>query len=120
MDKLDTAWSLAVKVRAKYKSELSGMGKFQTRLNSHHFITRDVKALRYDLRNGVCIGAGEHTLSRQSAHKAPKWFEEQMLEIRPDDWNYCQEHKWDIKKWTMEEMQEELEKLNLYIKQNSQ
>lgn len=112
---VDDLWSIAVKVRAGYKCEISGKTNHQTRLNSHHFITRDVKALRFDMKNGVCLGAGEHTLSRHSAHKAPKWFEGQMLEVRHDDWNYCQEHKWDTKKWTIDELKEKKEELKRII-----
>ena len=110
-EKLLDTWSLLVKQRAGFKCELSGKSKFQTVLNSHHIITKKCQALRYDVRNGVCLGSGEHTLNRWSAHQAPKWFEEQMKEIRLDDWEYCQKHKWDTKKGTVEELREKLKEL---------
>lgn len=55
--KLDELWSYAVKLRAGFKSELSGKTEG---LNSHHILGKSTHRLRWDIDNGICITNGEH------------------------------------------------------------
>ncbi len=78
-NRMDKAWSKAIKDRAGHKCEKCGKtaykkdivwksgpkkGKADTiivPLNSHHIIRRSVKVLRWDLGNGLCLCPGCHT-----------------------------------------------------------
>jgi hypothetical protein len=50
-------WSLLIKVRANFKSELSGEKGI---LNSHHMVGKVTYLLRYLTTNGICLTVGEH------------------------------------------------------------
>lgn len=108
-DKLDKAWSEVVKFRAGYKCEVSGN---TTNLNSHHYISRNNRMLRWDPRNGICVNAGFHTLNTNSFHKNPEWGHFWMEENRWEDLQYIVCNMNTIKKWTLEEMQSKLDELN--------
>ena len=70
--KLDDAWSLLVKLRAKMQCEVCGK---RSPLNSHHIFSRSKKSTRWDVMNGVCLCVGCHTFSSKfSAHKTPTEF----------------------------------------------
>ena len=84
--KLDTQWSLKVKEDAKFRCEISGLQKGQCQLNSHHFIGRRYRSLRWWLPNGVCLSASSHTMSIWSAHENPNWFRSEMLDRRGKKW----------------------------------
>lgn len=67
--KLDTAWSLLVKLRGGMKCEYCGK---TTHLNSHHIYSRSKKSTRWDVQNGISLCVGHHTFSSTfSAHKTP-------------------------------------------------
>jgi len=77
--KLDTAWSLLVKLRAGMKCEIQGCNK--PVLNSHHIYSRSKKSTRWHPQNGICLCVGHHTFSSSfSAHKTPlefiRWLDE--------------------------------------------
>jgi len=77
--KLDTAWSLLVKLRAGMKCEIQGCGKKV--LNSHHIYSRSKRSTRWHPENGICLCVGHHTFSSSfSAHKTPlefiRWLDE--------------------------------------------
>jgi hypothetical protein len=55
--KCDKLWSEIVKIRAGYKSELSGETES---LQSHHVAKKPNYFLRYCLENGICLTKGEH------------------------------------------------------------
>jgi len=79
---LDTLWSKAVKVDGKceYCGRESG-------LNAHHYFSRSIIPLRWNLDNGFCLCAGCHTLSsKMSAHKTPAEFCDWAREIRGLKW----------------------------------
>ncbi len=80
---IDNLWSKIIK--AKGKCEFKNCRK-ERYLNSHHIISRSNKTLRWDLKNGVCLCAGHHTLLTNSAHKNPIEFLEQMKEKRGQEW----------------------------------
>jgi len=70
--KLDTAWSLLVKLKAGMKCEYCGK---TTYLNSHHIFSRSKRSTRWNVNNGVCLCVGHHTFSSTfSAHKTPLEF----------------------------------------------
>jgi hypothetical protein len=81
--KLDTAWSLLVKLRAGMKCEYCGK---KTHLNSHHIYSRSKKSTRWDLKNGISLCVGHHTFSSKfSAHKTPLEFTEWLLDHKGKD-----------------------------------
>lgn len=53
----DKLWSELIKKRAGYKSELSGRAE---RLHSHHIMGKPNYRLRFEVKNGICLTAGEH------------------------------------------------------------
>ena len=57
---------------ARHKCEKCKNNRY---LNCHHIITRSIKALRWDILNGIVLCPGCHTLSHKfSAHKTPSDF----------------------------------------------
>ncbi len=115
---LDKAWSQAVKIRAGYKCEISGMSKHQCRLNSHHIVGKRNFTLRWDLRNGLCISSSKHTLARQSVHQDPEWARQWLLENRKEDFEYLESKKNVITKRTHSDKKELLKELRAYIREN--
>jgi hypothetical protein len=110
--KLDEAWSLAVKKRAGYKCEVCGKTDI---LNSHHIVGRRNRRVRWDVRDGVCLCVKHHKLGIESAHEDPLWFREWLEDKRWEDYAYLYTVKNQIKKWTLEDMEEQLEELNKII-----
>ena len=55
----DDLWTYAIKLRAGFKSELSGkLGRQaggSTILTAHHIYGKSNYRLRYDLKNGICL-----------------------------------------------------------------
>ena len=117
---LDRLWSQCVKIRAGYKCEVSGKTKDQCKLNSHHIVGKRNFTLRWDIRNGVCISSGKHTLERQSAHQDPEWFRTWMLENRPSDFEYLEAKKNTITKRTNADRIELAKELKAYIKESGE
>ncbi len=58
----DELWKECVKIKAGYRSEISGRSKDQGFImGAHHVFGKVSNALRYDLRNGICLdNNGEH------------------------------------------------------------
>lgn len=110
--KLDEAWSLAVKIRAGYRCEVCKKG---STLNSHHIVGRRNRMTRWDLRNGVCVCVKHHKFGIESFHEDPLWAKEWLEDKRWEDYAYLYMAKNQIKKWTYEEMEEELAKLKKII-----
>jgi len=80
--KLDKAWSYQVKI----KSLCEKCGK-TTRLNAHHFYSRSIRSVRWDVDNGFCLCTGCHVFSSNfSAHKTPAEFVEWAIESRGQVW----------------------------------
>ena len=112
--KLDEAWSLAVKKKAGYKCEVCGIGE-SGHLNSHHIVGRRNRRVRWDVRDGVCLCVKHHKFGIESAHEDPLWFREWLEDKRWEDYAYLYTIKNQIKKWTLEDMEEQLEELNKII-----
>ncbi len=115
---LDLLWSQAVKVQAGYKCEVSGLGKYQCRLNSHHIVGKRNFTLRWDIRNGACLSSKKHTLERQSAHQDSKWFLDWFEEKRPSDFEYLEATKNIIVKRNAQDRKQIAKDLRAYIKNN--
>lgn len=103
--KLDKLWSKLVLSRGK--CEVCGKSEA---LNAHHYISRSNRRLRWDLHNGICVCAGCHVFKNDSFHKNPVWGHFWMEEHRWEDLQYITCHMNEIKKWTEEEVQEQIEK----------
>lgn len=110
--KLDEAWSLAVKVKAGYRCEVCGK---RSTLNSHHIVGRRNRMTRWDIKNGVCTCVKHHKFGIESFHEDPLWAKEWLEDKRWEDYAYLYQVKNQIKKWTLEEMEVQLEKLNNFI-----
>ena len=110
-NKLDKAWSKAI--LSKGKCEVCGE---TSSLNGHHYVSRSNRKLRWDIRNGICCCAGCHLFRNDSFHKNPVFGHFWMEENRWEDLQYITLHMNEIKKWTIEDMQEQLDKLNSLIK----
>jgi hypothetical protein len=82
MNKLDKLWS--AKIREFGRCEVCS--KSGCKLDSHHYIGRRNRNLRWDLRNGFCLCSGCHTMKAQSAHQDPEWFREWALKLRGQIW----------------------------------
>jgi len=111
--KLDNAWSKAVRLKAKNKCEVCGKTES---LNSHHIEGRRNYALRWDIQNGVCLCSGCHVFKKESAHQSPEWFHFWLEDNKWQDLQYVMNNRNDIKKWTIEDMQDKLTELNDIIK----
>ena len=98
--KADKLWSLII--RAKGKCEVCGETQY---LNPHHVIGRRNHAVRFLLRNGVCLCSGCHTFRTRSAHNDPQWFMEWFKNNRPDDFLSISIKKNHIIKRTLEDYQ---------------
>ncbi|TET08093.1 MAG: hypothetical protein E3J83_04255 [Candidatus Atribacteria bacterium] len=103
-DQLDKLWAEIVKKRAGNKCEYC---RKTTYLNTHHIFSRSNLSVRWDLDNGVCLCAGHHTLSNNSAHKSPAEFIEWIKEMWGIGWYEDLRKKANqIKKWTIPELKE--------------
>jgi len=64
LKKCDDLWTLIIKERAGFKSELSGKeGKViggDAILHAHHIVRKPNYRLRFELDNGICLTAWEH------------------------------------------------------------
>ncbi|QDP61139.1 MAG: hypothetical protein Unbinned3325contig1000_24 [Prokaryotic dsDNA virus sp.] len=80
--KLDKLWSDKVK---EY-----GMCEYchkTKNLNAHHFYSRSIRSVRWDIDNGFCLCVGCHVFSSSfSAHKTPAEFVEWAVEKRGIRW----------------------------------
>ena len=84
-------------------------------LNSHHIVGRRNRMVRWDIRDGVCLCVKHHRFGIESAHEDPLWFREWLEENRWEDYAYLYTVKNQIKKWTLEDMEKQLEELNKII-----
>ena len=116
---LDALWRTLVKLKVGDKCEMCGKPDGQGRghsLNAHHIFGRSNYSVRWDVENGVCLTAGNHTLTTHSAHKAPIEFIEFMKKRRGVKWyNDLRTKANAIKKWAVPELQEKKEELKKEI-----
>ena len=67
--------------------------------------------LRWELANLVALCPAHHTFSTESAHQDPVWFMAWLEENREDDLMFIENHRNEIVKRSVEDMQELFEKL---------
>jgi len=80
--KLDNAWANKVKEYGMCESCHK-----TTYLNAHHFYSRSIRVVRWDVLNGFCLCVGCHVFSSKfSAHKTPAEFVEWAIERRGLEW----------------------------------
>jgi len=80
--KLDKAWADKVKEYGvcEHCSKIKP-------LNAHHFYSRSIRSVRWDVDNGFCLCVGCHVFSSNfSAHKTPAEFVEWAIEKRGIQW----------------------------------
>jgi len=70
--------------------------------------------LRWDLKNGICCCVGCHLFKNNSFHKNPEWGHFWMEDHRWEDLQYIVCNMNEIKKWSIEDMQEQLKLLQDY------
>ena len=113
--RLDRLWTNVIKARAGYVSEISG--RSDGPITAHHIFGKPNLALRYDVKNGICLLNGpEHIYGVHDKNDALKrWkYEEEIRRIREEDWEYLSslrnvtsaQFDWDAKE---EELRELLE-----------
>ena len=80
--KLDKSWSDKIKEYGQCE-----VCKKLKPLNAHHFYSRSIRAVRWNLSNGFCLCVGCHVFSSKfSAHKTPAEFVEWAIENRGTQW----------------------------------
>jgi hypothetical protein len=81
------------------------------RLESHHLLSRAVRATRHDPANGIMLCSLHHKYSPHcSPHGAPLQFAQWLQTNLPDKWDWVQRHKndWRTQKANYKEAYERL------------
>jgi len=85
INKLDKVVSQIV--RARGKCEYCGKVLPPSKLNAHHFYSRSLRSVRWDLDNLFCLCPLHHTFSSKfSAHLTPAYFVEWAKMTRGKEW----------------------------------
>lgn len=107
--KLDKAW--ADKVKEYGMCEVCHKTKS---LNAHHFYSRSIRVVRWDVDNGFCLCVGCHVFSSKfSAHKTPAEFVEWAIDKRGITWyEDLKERKNSLIKLRDADYKDLLEKIN--------
>jgi len=81
-------WRTACLERAGYKCEYPECSVNSTQLHAHHFYSRRIVPLRYDIENSIALCAYHHTLGPFAAHKDPD-FKDIIIErgARSEAWH---------------------------------
>ncbi len=58
------------------------------KIQVHHIIPRQVKELRYDIKNGVCLCFNCHKVGRKSAHNNALFFSNWLRKNKPIQYRY--------------------------------
>lgn len=115
--KLIALWREAVIERAGRRCEYPECAVKTTQLHAHHFYTRRIVPLRYDIENGICLCAYHHTMGAFAAHKDPD-FKDIIIErgARSEEWHHkLIQKKQKIVKNTPAFKLECLERLRLWL-----
>jgi len=84
-------WSKTVRDKDGNKCVICQTDKF---IHAHHLFPKEIKELRYDLKNGLSLCAKNHKFSREiSAHNNPLAFYIWFVENRKVQFNYLK-RKW--------------------------
>jgi hypothetical protein len=89
---MEFLWSFVVRGRAGFKCELWGRDALACggSLQAMHIVTRGVKGIKFDLRNGRC-GCQRHHVY-YTYH--PEFWAVIAAKLWPDDWEYLNGKKW--------------------------
>ena len=81
-------WREAVIERAGHRCEYPECTVKATQLQAHHFYTKRIVPLRYDMENGLCLCAYHHTLGAFGAHRDPD-FKDIIISrgVRSEEWH---------------------------------
>jgi len=74
----DLLWAKCIKKLADDKSEISGRTK---NLHAHHIVGKPNYRLRYELKNGICLTAGEHFYGIHNQGRQ-KQYEDKIRQIK--------------------------------------
>ena len=107
-DQLDHCWAVIVKQRGNV-CEYDDCNKV-TYLNAHHIFGRSNLSVRWDLDNGICLCPGHHTFSTFSAHQSPAFTDWIKEHIGIERYRRIEARSYLIRKWTIPELKEQLEK----------
>ena len=110
-------WGKAVKERAGYKCEYPECTVKSTQLHPHHFYSRRIVPMRYNIDNGICLCAYHHTLGPNAAHNDPD-FKDIIIArgVRTEEWHDdLIKQKQKITKNTAEFKRECYDKLKVYL-----
>ena len=103
-DKLDKAWSKAIRERDDNECQWCGGEGTQ----AAHVIPRRYRILRWDWGNGICLCGGCHMWKwHENPLEAADWFENKF----PERWEYLLEQNRITVKWSIEELEEMLREL---------
>lgn len=85
-----------------------------TSLNAHHFYSRAIRSVRWDVENGFCLCVGCHVFSSKfSAHKTPAEFVEWAVKKRGEEWyESVQKKKNSVIKYVDADVKDLINKIN--------
>jgi len=85
-------WSFVIRSRAGFKCELYGKDDRQCfgNLQAAHIVTRGVKGIKFELRNGRCLCAAHH---RYFTNRVEFW-SAIVSRLWSEDWLYLTMKKW--------------------------
>jgi hypothetical protein len=99
--KLDKAWGAAIHARGTCEVGTDCAGPLQ----AHHIFSRQLRRLRFDVRNGALLCARHHFLY---AHQRPLEFADWLREHRPEDYDYLIEAAREIANYTPADLRDML------------
>jgi len=62
--------------------------KKPNKIHVHHIIPRQVKELKYDVMNGICLCFNHHKVGKESAHNNALFFCHWLRENKPNQYKY--------------------------------
>jgi len=90
--KLDILWSKQIRSRAPHCQRHVSSGHC-IKLDAHHVIHRSIMITRWDIENGVALGAWCHRWHDDSAESNKKGFERWFKRLYPEKWKYIMAQK---------------------------
>lgn len=86
--KLLELWREAVIERAGHRCEYPECTINVTQLQAHHFYTKRIVSMRYNLDNGLCLCSHHHTMGAFAAHRDPD-FKDIIIArgVRTQEWH---------------------------------
>ena len=79
-------WREEVLIRDDYKCQICN--KKPNKPHVHHIIPRQIKGLRYNLKNGITLCFNHHKVGVQSPHLNSIWFTMWLRKNKPSQYKY--------------------------------